>query len=320
MYQFLWIFFVYAFLGWCMEVCFAALVSGKFVNRGFLNGPVCPIYGFGVVIVLGALEPLRDNALLLFLGAVVLTSLLELVTGFLLEKIFHQHWWDYSNEPFNIGGYICLRFSIAWGFACLFVVEFLHPTVQALIQLIPHGFGIVLLCVFACSLAVDLVATVRAITHLNRQLSQIDELAGKIKEMSNEFGENLTGHVLGAVEKGADLKDNIGDLREDFMENMDDFREDFRDNLDDVKGSIDDLREDFKDNLDDAKEELAQRKFQRQIDTAHRQDEQEQLRAKLEQVVSSTVFGQRRMFKAFPKLRSLDHKQALEHLKKKYKK
>ena len=81
MYQFLWIFFAYAFLGWCTEVCYAALVTGRFVNRGFLNGPVCPIYGFGVVIVLLFLEPLKHNLLLLFLGSVLLTSALEWLTG-----------------------------------------------------------------------------------------------------------------------------------------------------------------------------------------------------------------------------------------------
>ena len=80
MYQFLCIFFIYAFLGWCTEVSYAALQTGKFVNRGFLNGPVCPIYGFGVVIIIACLTPLKKNLLLLFLGSVVLTSLLELAT------------------------------------------------------------------------------------------------------------------------------------------------------------------------------------------------------------------------------------------------
>ena len=89
MYSFLWIFFIYAFLGWCTEVSFAALKTGHFVNRGFLNGPVCPIYGFGVVIVLRFLEPLKGSFPLLFLGAVVLTSALEWLTGLGLEKLFH---------------------------------------------------------------------------------------------------------------------------------------------------------------------------------------------------------------------------------------
>ena len=114
MYYLLWFFFIYAFLGWCTEVCFVALKTGTFVNRGFLNGPVCPIYGFGALVVLTALEPLRDHLLLLFLGSMALTSLLEYLTGLLLEKLFYQRWWDYSDEPFNVGGYICLRFSLIY--------------------------------------------------------------------------------------------------------------------------------------------------------------------------------------------------------------
>ena len=115
----LWLFLIYAFLGWCTEVAFAAVTRGKFVNRGMANGPICPIYGFGVLAVLFCLQPFRGNFFLLFLGSVVVTSLLELVTGWALEKFFHDKWWDYSNEPFNIKGYICLRFSILWGWpAC----------------------------------------------------------------------------------------------------------------------------------------------------------------------------------------------------------
>lgn len=122
LYGLFWIFFLYAFLGWCTEVSYAALVTGTFVNRGFLNGPVCPVYGFGAVIVLNCLTPLADNLLLLFLGSVALTSALEWFTGFVLEKLFHQRWWDYSDEPFNLSGYVCLRFSIAWALpACLWL-------------------------------------------------------------------------------------------------------------------------------------------------------------------------------------------------------
>ena len=92
-------------------------------------------------ILLAFLEPLKSNLLLLFLGSVVLTSALEWATGFVLEKIFHQRWWDYSDQPFNLNGYICLRFSIAWGLACLFVVKLLHPSVLLVIRLVPRGLG-----------------------------------------------------------------------------------------------------------------------------------------------------------------------------------
>ena len=129
------------------------------MNRGFLNGPVCPIYGFGVVIVVLCLTPLMENTLLLFLGSVLLTSLLELGVGFALEKLFHQRWWDYTNEPFNLGGYICLRFSLAWGLACLLVMEIIHPSVLWLIRHIPHTLGLVLLACFVSVMAVELGAS-----------------------------------------------------------------------------------------------------------------------------------------------------------------
>lgn len=85
-----WIFIMYAFVGWCCEVIFAALCDGKFVNRGFLAGPVCPIYGFGVLIVVCVLNPIKDNIFVLFIGSVLLTSALEFAAGWALERFLHQ--------------------------------------------------------------------------------------------------------------------------------------------------------------------------------------------------------------------------------------
>ena len=301
MYQFIWIFFIYAFLGWCMEVSFAALVTGKFVNRGFLNGPVCPIYGFGVVIVLFCLEPMRGNLPGLFLGSVLLTSALEWLTGFVLEKIFHQRWWDYSDEPFNLGGYICLRFSIAWGLACLFVVKILHPTVLLFIRIVPHTLGLVLLGVFGAVMAVDLAATVRTIAKINRNLGQIDELAAKIKGATNEFGENLADKVLDAAEMGAGLKEEFTERTENLLEDLADKRDDLAENL-----------ASFREGLEDHWEE---RQLDQSLRRAQRQEELEELRRRLGEVMDRRIFGQRRLLTAFPKLRELDRKQSLEELR-----
>lgn len=134
LYEIIWIFFIYAFLGWCTEVAYAALDIGKFVNRGFLNGPCCPVYGFGVLIVVGILTPLKDNLLILFTGSVLLTTVLEYITGWILEKAFHNKWWDYSDKPFNVKGYICLKFSILWGLACTFIMVALHPAIFGFIK------------------------------------------------------------------------------------------------------------------------------------------------------------------------------------------
>ena len=125
-YQLLWYFFIYAVLGWCVEVIFCTATTGQWVNRGFLNGPLCPIYGFGMVIVLLCLIPLQGSLPLLFLGSFLLTSALELVTGFVLKKAFHTTWWDYSDQPFNLGGYVCLGFSLAWGLGGMAAVSYTH--------------------------------------------------------------------------------------------------------------------------------------------------------------------------------------------------
>ena len=144
-YELLCFFVIYSVLGWCLEVCFCTINTGQFVNRGFLNGPVCPIYGFGMVIVLVALTPLAHSLPVLFVGGALLTSALELAAGWILKKVFHTSWWDYSDVPFNLGGYICLKFSLAWGGAVVAVMKGVQPAVAALVRAVPRTLGIVLL-------------------------------------------------------------------------------------------------------------------------------------------------------------------------------
>lgn len=301
MYQLLWIFFLYAFLGWCTEVSYAALRTGKFVNRGFLNGPVCPIYGCGVVVVLAGLEPLKGNFVLLFLGSVVLTSALEWATGFVLEKLFRQRWWDYSDKPFNLGGYICLEFSVMWGFACLFVVDILHPSIEFFIRLIPHTLGWVLLGLFSAAMAVDLAATVRTIAKINRQLDQIDQLARRLKTASNEFGENLADRVLEAAERSADWKEDWESAAEEWAQRRAEFQE-----------QLAQKREQMEDELRQHAQERAAR-LQAGHDRARA--ELDAWREKLQTQLDSRAFGQRRLMAAFPKMRSTSHRQAMEQLR-----
>lgn len=312
MYQFLWIFFIYAFLGWCTEVSYAALRTGKFVNRGFLNGPVCPIYGCGVVVVLAGLEPLKGNFVLLFLGSVVLTSVLELVTGFVLEKLFRQRWWDYSDKPFNLGGYICLEFSIMWGFACLFVVDILHPSIEFFIRLIPHTLGWVLLGLFSAAMAVDLAATVRTIAKLNRQLDQIDQLARRLKTASNEFGENLADRVLEAAERGADWKEDWESAAEEWSQRRAEFQVQLAQRKEHMEDELAQKRERMEDELRQHAQERAVR-LQEGHDKARA--ELDAWREKLQTQLDSRVFGQRRLMAAFPKMRSTSHRQAMEQLR-----
>lgn len=339
MYQFLWIFFIYAFLGWCLEVAYAALVTGSFVNRGFLNGPVCPIYGFGVVLVVACLTPLQDNALLLFAGSVVLASALEWVTGFVLEKLFQQRWWDYSDEPFNLNGYICLRFSLAWGIACLLVMEVIHPTVLAFIAWLPRRAGWAVLGGAVVGMAVDVLATVKGVLRMTEHLRQIDEIAGKIREGSDELGQSISRRVVDLSEKGEELKTSLDGTRTEIREK----REQMQEGLAQLRSSAEEVRAGWKqervqelDGLRQQLEELladrdwAKRGLElgrlsremRRLAMDAREDwkqnwnrETDQRKERLEKLLSHTDRTERRLMRAFPHMRSRRYKDALERLK-----
>ncbi len=190
-YELLWIFFLYAFLGWCSEVVFAAVKTGKFVNRGFLLGPVCPIYGLGMSFVLMLLLPLQENLAVLTLGSILITSALELLVGWLAEKLLHQRLWDYSTVPFNFKGYICLEFSLMWGLACLLVVRVVHPLIMTLVGWIPHTLGVILLCIFSAAFLADLILTLAAALKLPRQIKAAEELERLIRSVSDNLGEGI---------------------------------------------------------------------------------------------------------------------------------
>jgi uncharacterized membrane protein len=206
-YQLLWLFLIYAFLGWCVEVAYCGLGEGHFVNRGFLNGPVCPIYGVGAVAVILCLTPIK-NVILLFLCSMVITSFLELITGFALEKIYHTRWWDYSDLPFNIGGYICLKYSIYWGFVCIALMKGIHPVVYGFIKLIPHTLGLILLIFLLAVFVADVVITIVTINKLTKRVQLMNEIAAKIHSISDDVGEHIYDGVSAAAKKGEELRES----------------------------------------------------------------------------------------------------------------
>ena len=210
-------FFLYAFLGWCCEVIYATLKTGKFVNRGFLNGPVCPIYGTGVVLLLLALTPLRDYAWVVFLAAALICSALEFITGFVLEKLFHKKWWDYSDRHFNLCGYICLEMSLLWGVAALAVLYALQPMFAALLHKLPLTAGYILLGVFAAALLTDLVFTLLQISALGKKYRELQKINAALRIGSDKPGGALSDMTARSAEKLSELKESgeqkLDDLR-----------------------------------------------------------------------------------------------------------
>lgn len=224
LYQMLWFFVIYSFFGWCLEVVYQAAEHGVFINRGFLNGPYCPIYGFGVITVIIMLYPLRNNILVLYAGSVLLTTAIELVTGFFLEKIFHQHWWDYSDQPFNFKGYICLKFSLLWGVACLVTIKLIQPSVDAFVDKLPEKPGIILLSVFYIGFASDFIITVMAIMNIKKRIMLLEDISGEMRKISDATGER----IFDTVEEIRDKRDELSQKNAEYRKRMEELRERYR--------------------------------------------------------------------------------------------
>ena len=199
-------FLVYSFLGWCTEVAYQAVKKGEVINRGFLNGPVCPIYGFGVLAVFRMLEAAGEgslpeqNAFKVFCFGVVLATAIELFGGWLLDRLFHARWWDYSDRPFNLHGYICLEFSIIWGLGILLVVRGVNPAVTHALDLVPVRVGWILIAVFMIVFTADVMISVMVMTGLNKRMAEIDEMREKMRVVSNDLSERIGTRAIGTVQ------------------------------------------------------------------------------------------------------------------------
>ena len=198
-------FFVYAFLGWCVEVAYAAITTRELVNRGFLNGPICPIYGCGMTVMIAVLGrftmPSSDmawyqNVLVAFFGGMVITTLVELVGGYILYKMFHTRWWDYSMYRFNLGGFICPQFSLLWGLGSVLLMVVVHPLLSKPSAAIPTLVLIWLDVIFGGLFLADLIVSAIQAVGFSKQLTlaamegatNAAELRDQLRELAGKAG------------------------------------------------------------------------------------------------------------------------------------
>lgn len=194
-YQLLWIFFFYSFIGWCGEAVQAAVHRHKFVNRGFVSGPLCPVYGFGAVAGAVFLPELEDNLFFLFLGGLIVTTFVEYLTGRVLELIFHKKWWDYSDQRFQIDGYVCLKTSFLWGLGSVLMICVLDPVLLRLIGLIPRLIGEILLWVAGILLVIDAAGSGFAVLGLKRKEGRISQITEELHRTSKVLENALTRRI-----------------------------------------------------------------------------------------------------------------------------
>lgn len=191
-------FVVYSFLGWACETFFCSVAQRRFVNRGFLNGPFCPIYGFGALLVIGLFSKYENDLLALFLLSMVVTSVVEYITSFLLEKLFHLTLWDYSGRKWNINGRVCLRNSLLFGLLSVLMVKVIHPQLMKLFACLPEWLSITFVTVLSVYFVLDVAVTVLSLTHINRaagqkqmELEGLAKLRGQAVEQLRSRGERF---------------------------------------------------------------------------------------------------------------------------------
>ncbi len=239
----LWYFMIYSIIGWMIEVSYHAVTMGKVVNRGFLNGPLCPVYGSGVLMVLMVVDlcgewfgfetDLRAKVIELFIIGIIFATLIELIAGFLLDQLFHARWWDYRDRRFNLNGYICLEFSIYWGLGIAFVLRVIQPVFENIVSSIPVRISWILLSAFYLIFIIDIVLTVLTILKLNKQLEKMRDMEAAIQKLSGSMSEFIGTSTIKTVEKINESQDKVEHAK-------DELKEDIRDRIDKTKADLED--------------------------------------------------------------------------------
>lgn len=156
------LFAIYAFAGWLLETSYASIRERRFVNRGFLCGPFCPIYGFAALLILAVtaragarLDDPWARGLAIVLVSALLVTWLEYATGWLLDRVFHRKWWNYQGRKMNIGGYVCVEYSLLWGALAFVLAELIHPAILQLLTPLPAWFNITAAWIILFYFAID---------------------------------------------------------------------------------------------------------------------------------------------------------------------
>lgn len=311
LYEMFHMFIFWSFIGWGIEVCYMTLETGEYQNRGFLNMPICPIYGFGVIMVTVFFRPLSHTIIPLFVVTSILCTAFELFVGLGMEKLFHARWWDYSHEKFNFKGYICLKISILWGAGCVVVLRFVQPMVEIAIDKMPIKLGFVFILIWSVLLVIDIVASLSAVRKLNLRLKQLDEISKVMLLSAEKIGGTLSQKTLEGKEKydtaveKADAKTH--ELKGKIAEKTDATTQSFREKYEQLKASKD----------GESRFAEIKAKYGKIVDGADFKFSE--WREKYDKLMDSRDRSVERLLKAFPQLRSTSYGDAMESMKRRLK-
>lgn len=282
---------LYSFLGWCGEMVYCSLGQRRLCEkRGFLNGPICPIYGHGALLVLmtgGYQTPLET-----FLIGAIQTSAVEYLTSYLMERLFHMRWWDYSRKRFNLNGRICLLNSTLFGLACVLLCHVVQPfLIDYVHQLLRSGAGIPLAFALTVIYIIDIVLSVRSAIQIGNRLEKLhaihDELTDKLERLKAEQQQALEAQKERVEEFVSAARQSVEERGEETAQHI-------QARLDRLKEEQQHSRDTHRARLESARAEAQQR---------------------LKALYDKPDFFERRLLRSFPTMRSLRHGEALNKMR-----
>ena len=279
-------FLVYSFGGWVVEVIFHAVALGKVINRGFLNGPVCPVYGFGVLSVFALLNTIQSGGHQMSEGMIcvfgfVLATAVELIAGWLLDVCFHARWWDYSDKPLNFHGYICMEFSLIWGLAIVMVVKVFQKYVESQASHTPATWEWVVIAILYAVYLTDFIVTVAVIRGLNKKLTRLDKVRSDLRIVSDRLSDTLATTTIDTAQRVGEGKVQVALAKAEFLDAT-----------------------------------AAQKEKSIEMLRVKRAELQAQFDELSNSITNHTVVGQGRIIKAFPKMKHRDYSELIQELKK----
>jgi len=198
-------FYIYCFFGWIIESTYVSVCTGNWVNRGFMRGPVIPIYGTGAIIILFAVIPFRTSPILVFIIGTIAASVLEFVTGFVMERIYKVRYWDYSDKPFNLCGYICLFNSLCWGVLSILLIYLVHSWVEKGVLFLNDMVLLSIDSGISSLFIVDLFNSSTTAVELKKMLANSQKLKDDLMNVHNKMIEFNTA-IANGKEKMDELK------------------------------------------------------------------------------------------------------------------
>ncbi len=217
--QWVLVFFLYSLAGWAWEVALTLVKERRLVNRGFLNGPMLPIYGFGAVCILLTCVPFKENLALVALVGAVSASVLEYFTGVLMESLFHVRYWDYSDMKFNVQGHICLLATATWAFFSVVVVGLVHPLARPYVLRIPDYAAIALSGTLVGLALFDTIISVRRALDLRALLESMERYARELEAVRG--GMNAVGERMGEMVRA--FAERVDETQDEFAAGMERF-------------------------------------------------------------------------------------------------